>query len=1024
MKKYILVSVLFFLNLFLSGQPRPEKAPVDVDYKIADEELEEMQRNGVLLPPVKPAHHPWINIKTQPSRDLPLVYDMRQTPWLTSVKTQSSGGCWAYSVMGAVESRWLMLGMGTYDLSDNNLKYCHKYLPERSTNGNHWMATSYFARRSGPYAESQDPFPGGTTGPDNCPDDLTPLYYINQSRYTPPLDRDFTKQTLLEFGPVWTLMYYNATYFNTVTNTYFYGGTHAVNHAGVIVGWNDTLQTAGGTGAWIVRNTYGPNWGEAGYYYVSFFDAQFLQYNGYWPDVMEHEPDVYLYQYDEIGGYWGVGFGNETGYGLVKFEGAEGLTEITKVGTFVLYAGSGVGINIYEEFNDQLSGLLFSMDEVICDLPGYYTFDLDSTICIPEGKSFYVQIKYDSKNADNKWPIPIEDTIPTYSMPQIETGKYWVAPNPEIWPAAWYQAGHGTGLNYDLCIKTYAKQMPMPPPPFADAGENATLTEGENFAVAGAAALNFTSLLWMSDGDGTLVDETTFNPTYFPGQLDIANGSVNLIFFVTGLPPLNMMVTDTLNLTIRRYPTIEILYPYHQEKICDCALLTSGVASDPDNDLFVVEISVNNGDWLIAEGMGNWSSTISLNPGMNTIKARATDVANLTTESEEIEVICSVQTIFLPEGWSVISGFLIPDEPDVELLLTDIADNLVVIQNMNGMYAPPPINSNTLGNWNSLSGYKIKMLADDQLSFCGDLPESNSVSFSSGYHIIPYLSNRNAAITDLFDNPLQDLLYLFDLSEGKIFWPMGGIYTLTILNPGFGYQGYFLNPLTISFPAYEGFFFSGQKILAMDPEIPWRFKPTGEFHLFSLDSQALNTPGPGFIGAFDQFGQCVGAVQVDEQESENLLLTVFGDDEMTVGKDGAEEGEPVNFRFYNSLNNNEESLIALYDSLFPNAEGTFYPKGMSRIKGFMNGLSTSDPESHTNLIKIYPNPAKDHIMIDCPFEDGKFLLRLLSADGKVIRNLEVEGQKIQIPLISLEKGIYFVKIESLDGVIYRRFIKL
>lgn len=1023
MKKSILITVLFFLTCWLGAQPKPEKAPADPNYTITADELEEMQSNGILLPPVRPAHDPWANYSPQPMRDLPLVYDMRETPWLTSVKTQSNGGCWAYSVMGAVESRWLMLGMETYNLSDNNLKYCHKYLPERSTNGNHWMATSYFARRSGPFHESEDPFPGGTTGPENCPNDLTPLFYIHQSRYTPPLDKDFTKQSVLEFGPLWTLMYYSPSYFNTTSNTYFYGGTHAVNHAGIIVGWNDTLQTAGGTGAWIVKNTYGAGWGEAGYYYVSYFDSQFLQYNGYWPDVMEHETDVHLYQYDEIGGYWGVGFGNAVGYGLVKFEGAAGLTEITKIGTFVLDAGSGVEIKIFEQFDGQLSGLLFTMDEVICDLPGYYTFDLDSTIFIPEGKEFFVQIKYDSKNPANKWPIAVEDTIATYSKPHIETGKFWVAPNPEIWPTAWYQAGHGTTLSYDLCIKAYSKMHPLPPLPVAIAGEDATVVEGESLLVSGNVAENFTSFYWTTGGDGIFDDETMLNPTYLPGLTDISTGNIDLIFHVVGVPPLNLISTDTLNLTIWRFPAVELISPVSHEKFCDCEISIFGTASDPDENLMAVDVRMNDGDWLPAAGIGNWSLTVTLNPGINTITVRAKDDTDLVTEIPGMEVICSIQTIDLPEGWSVISGFLVPDEPDVELLLAGIADNLVVIQNMSGVYAPPPINANTLGNWDSLSGYKIKMLADDQLVYCGDLPESNSASFSTGYKIIPYLSNRSADIDELFDDPANDILYLFDLYNSTIYWPMGEIFTLTSLHPGSGYQGFFINPVTINFPEYEGFFFSDPKeMISNHLSLPWDFRPTGTFHFFSIEKSATEILGTGFIGAFDQQGNCIGVVHLTDADIENLLLVVYGDDEQTPEKDGGSEGEIIIFRFFHELGKIEEPLYVIYDQAFPDSDGVFTTNGMSKILGFSSSTLIRDSDLISGLITLFPNPATESFTVHYPFPDHHLTISLMTIDGKMLICQTAYGSRTTISLEGLLPGIYFLKVESVEGVFNKKLI--
>ncbi len=457
--KNIIFLFILCLPFLAMGQPRPQKQPADPDYAIPPAELYEMQKGGIVLPPVMPAYDRWKNFSYETRRDIPAYYDLRGSGFLTPIKSQSSGGCWAYSTMGAIESRLLMEGLGEYNLSDNNLKFCHGYIPARNTNGNHWMSSAYFARRSGPYLESEDPYPGGTNSNDNCPTEFSARYYINEARYPPSQDITYLKQTVLDYGLVWSLLYYNASYFNTGDNTYFYGGSHAVNHAGCIVGWNDTVTTAGGTGAWIVRNTYGQGWGEGGYYYLSYNDSQFGIYNGFWPEVMGNEPGTHIYQYDEIGGYWGVGFNTEIGFGLVKFETGERDNEISQIGSFIVSTNCGVEIKVYDHFQDSLYGFLGGMDEQIVELPGYYTFDLDSTIHIPAGEDFYVQIRYDSNDPEDLWPIAIEDTISSYAMPQIESGRYWIAPNPEIWPTYWYPVGQQTDFHYDLCIKAYAHEL-------------------------------------------------------------------------------------------------------------------------------------------------------------------------------------------------------------------------------------------------------------------------------------------------------------------------------------------------------------------------------------------------------------------------------------------------------------------------------------------------------------------------------------------------------------------------------------
>ncbi len=464
------------------------------------------------------------------NRDFPVVYDMRDSAWLTPVKSQSGGGCWAYSTMGAVESRLLMLEMGEYNLSDNNLKYCNKYIPERSTNGNHWMSSAYFARRSGPYLEIEDPYPGGTTGSENCPNDLSATFYIPQSRYPPPQDIDAIKQTVLDYGAVWSLLYYNSTYLDPDDDTYYYGGTTEVNHAGVVVGWNDNLVTAGGTGAWIVRNTYGAGFADNGYYYISYNDSQFVKYNAYWPVIMENEANTTIYQYDKIGGLWGVGFDNEVAYGLVKFTNTAEDLEIKKIGTFVVATGSGIEIKIYSQFNESLSGLLGSMDETIVGLPGYYTFDLDSTVFIASGQDFYIQLKYDSNDPAHIWPMSVEDTVAGYAMPEIETGKFWISPDPTIWPTTWYPIGHNTVSHYDLCIKAYTEKITVP-----------KVATG-HVAVAYTNHAEVSSNSIVSIGDGVVIQKgicwnTLENPTINDDKTTEGEGQDSFNSMLTNLLP-------------------------------------------------------------------------------------------------------------------------------------------------------------------------------------------------------------------------------------------------------------------------------------------------------------------------------------------------------------------------------------------------------------------------------------------------------------------------------------------------------
>jgi len=398
--------------------------------------------------------------KTKDGAKFPSIYDLRDLGVVAPVELQSSGGCWAYSGISTLESRLLMLGEGAYDFSDNNLKYCHGFFDSRSTNGNAWMITAYLARQSGPLLEEQDPYPGGTSGPGiDCPVGEPAAFFLREARY-PVGDMANTKQLVMDIGSIWTLVYYNATYFNAAEATYFYGGTHEVNHVVNIVGWDDDKVTAGGVGAWLCQNTYGVGWGDNGFFYISYNDTQILIYNAYYPEIKPFDSESRVLLYDELGNYNSLGFEDETAYALCKFTADEALL-IQEIGTYSMAYASTISMEVYLQY-DEINGVLYEkvgeVSDQLTEDPGLYTFTLNEPFVVRAGNHFYVKVKYTTPG--NEFPIPIEEFIETYSDPQIETGVSWVSEDGA--DGHWLSIGadNTEGFVCDLSINVYGKTNP------------------------------------------------------------------------------------------------------------------------------------------------------------------------------------------------------------------------------------------------------------------------------------------------------------------------------------------------------------------------------------------------------------------------------------------------------------------------------------------------------------------------------------------------------------------------------------
>jgi putative hemolysin len=209
-----------------------------------------------------------------PSGVLPAKFDWRTLDGTTAVKAQGNcGSCWAFSTAGAMECNILIKDGVEVDLSEQWLVSCNQ---SGWGCGGGGFAHGYHMLKRDPCGGSgavlETDFPYMASGvPCDCPYPHT--YWLRGWGF---LDRsvdvpstEMIKRAIMTYGPVSVGVMADGS-FSAYHGGVFTGGTyHDINHAVVLVGWDDNQ---GPEGVWFLRNSWGTMWGEMGYMRIAYGD--------------------------------------------------------------------------------------------------------------------------------------------------------------------------------------------------------------------------------------------------------------------------------------------------------------------------------------------------------------------------------------------------------------------------------------------------------------------------------------------------------------------------------------------------------------------------------------------------------------------------------------------------------------------------------------------------------------------------------------------------------------------------------
>jgi C1A family cysteine protease len=346
-------------------------------------------------------------------------YDLRTLGKLTPIRNQGQdGNCWAFASIASLESS--LLPGEKYDFSENNEKNLHGFNVAINLGGNDFMATAYLARWAGPVSEAADPYSYGNT---YSPSGLTVEKHVQEVFFIPtrrePLDNDLIKSAVRQYGAVYSTLRYEAASYNPSTAAYYYSGSGSFNHAIDIVGWDDSYSASNfnsqpaGDGAFIARNSWGSTWGDAGYFYISYYDTRIGRDNAMFT---AQSPNNYsrVYQYDPLGWVANFGFGSDTAYYANVFTSA-GNEKLKAVGFYTSATNTQYEVKVFmnPDTGPISSGGYVSSQNGTISLPGYHTISLVTPVDLKKGERFSVAVKVVSPGWST--PVAIELPIDGYS---------------------------------------------------------------------------------------------------------------------------------------------------------------------------------------------------------------------------------------------------------------------------------------------------------------------------------------------------------------------------------------------------------------------------------------------------------------------------------------------------------------------------------------------------------------------------------------------------------------------------------
>ena len=398
----------------------------------------------------------------------PARYDLRALGKLPAVRNQGScGDCWAHGALSSLEGA--LLQAETHNFSEAHLNDTNGFSFASCHGGNDDMSTAYLARWSGAGNDADYPTPLGHNTRKIPVQKHTQNVDMLQQR-TGSLDNNAIKAALMATGPVTVSYAATDTMYNKTTHAFYDPVKRTVDHEVAIVGWDDNYAASNfkrvpaGKGAFIVRNSWGSDWGDGGYFYMSYYNAT-VDVGSVFTNAEPTTNYDRIYDYTPLGQTSSIGYGSTTGWFSNIFTADVTNTTIRAVSFYSSVPNSSYEVYVY---NGVTAGKPTSGTAVAAATTkgtiaqaGYHTIHLTNAANVTAGGKFSVVVKLTTPG--DKYPIPLESREAGYSANATSAaGQSFTSSNGTSWSDIGKSLRSG-----NVSLKAFAGGTGTTPNPFA-----------------------------------------------------------------------------------------------------------------------------------------------------------------------------------------------------------------------------------------------------------------------------------------------------------------------------------------------------------------------------------------------------------------------------------------------------------------------------------------------------------------------------------------------------------------------------